>query len=90
MIKIQCHYGSQFYEIAGKYRETIEIEGNRLTDLVALLNKRYEGFKEELLDPVTGEILTRNGILLQSGEENTKAIFLLNTDLRNGDILTFY
>jgi hypothetical protein len=66
------------------------LKGNLLKDLVHFLEERYGGFKKEMISPVTGALLTRNAILIQREEENTGVLFSLDSELRDGDILTFF
>lgn len=91
MIKVVCRYGLHFSEIAGKFEETVEFEGNRLKDLLEVLDHCYGGaFKKEMVDSRTGELLTRNAVLLERAEGNTGALFSLEAELQNGDIVTFF
>jgi len=90
MPRILCNYGLHFSEMAKKFQETVEPPGNLLKDLVCFLDKRYGGFEKEMINPSTGELLTKNAILIQRGEENTGVLFSANSELRDGDILTFF
>jgi hypothetical protein len=90
MPKVVCNYGLHFSEMAGKFQETVELKGNLLKDLVRLLEERYGRFEEEMIHPGTGELLTRNAILIERGDENTGVLFSSNSELRDGDILTFF
>lgn len=90
MPNIECIYGLHFNEMANKYREFCEFEGNCLSDLIAFLDKTYGGFKEELIDPATGGLTTTNQILIQREEEVTHPFFSLDDEIRDGDILTFF
>jgi len=90
MPKIQCVYGLHFNELANKYRESIAFEGNCLSDLIDALDNDYTGFREELIDPATGGLMTRNQILIQREEERTRPLFSLDTEIRDEDILTFF
>lgn len=90
MPRIVCNYGLHFSEIARKFQETVELPGNRLKDLIHLLERSYEGFQKEFVNPATGELLTRNAVLIQRGEEDTSVLFSLDSELRDGDILTFF
>lgn len=91
MVRVVCHYGLHFSEITGKFEETVEFEGNRLRDLLAVLDDRYrEAFNKEMVDSRTGELLTRNAVLLERAGSNTGALFSLDAELQNGDIVTFF
>ena len=90
MLRITCNYGLYFSELARKFQEAVELKGNLLEDLVYFLDERYCGFKNELIHPDTGELLTRSSVLIQRGEENTIPLKSLNSELRDGDILTFF
>jgi len=90
MPKLICNYGIHFTELAQKYMDTIEVKGTRLHDLINLLEEKYKGFKDELIDPATGKLATRNMILFEREKDNTAALFSLDAELRDGDILTFF
>ena len=90
MPTLKCNYGLHFTELAQKYRDTIEMKGTRLQDLINLLEEKYKGFKDELIDPATGKLATRNMILFEREKENTGVLFSLDSELRDGDILTFF
>jgi len=90
MLRVVCNYGLHFSEMAGKFQETVELKGNLLKDLVHSLDERYGHFGKEMIHPTTGELLTRNAILIERGDENTGVLFSLNSELRDGDILTFF
>jgi hypothetical protein len=90
MPEIECVYGLHFSEIAQKLRETFEFRGTSLGDLIDLLNERYHGFKEELIDPVTHGLVTRNQILVARKDESTRPLFSLDAKIMEGDLLTFY
>ena len=90
MPKLICNYGIHFTEMAQKYRDTIEMKGTRLHDLINLLDEKYKGFKNELIDPATGKLATKNMILVEREKENTSPIFSLDSELRDGDILTIF
>lgn len=90
MPNIVCNYGLHFSELAQTFQEEVELPGKHLKDLVNWLDKRHQGFEKELINPKTGELMTRNAILLQRGEENTGVVFSLDSELRDGDILTFF
>lgn len=90
MPKLDCNYWVHFTEISRKYRETVELNGDRLNDLINFLDEKYKGFKKELIDPATGKLGTRNVVLIERGEENIRSLFSLNAELREGDILTFF
>ena len=90
MPKIVCNYGLHFSEIARMFQERVELPGKHLKDLVHWLEKKHQGFEKELIDPATGALMTRNAILIQRGDENTGVVFSLDSELREGDILTFF
>ena len=90
MPKLICNYGIHFTEMAQKYRDTIEMKGTRLHDLINLLDEKYKGFKKELIDPATGKLATKNMILVEREKENTGPMFSLDSELRDGDILTIF
>lgn len=90
MPKIECVYGLHFSEIAQKLRETFEFEGKSLGDLINVLDERYRGFKEELIDSGTHGLVTRNQILVVRGEESTRPLLSLDAEIMEGDFLTFY
>jgi len=90
MPRIECNYGLHFSEIAQMFQESVELPGRHLKDLVHWLEKNHQGFQKELINPATGELMTRNSILIQRGEENTGVVFSLESELRDGDILTFF
>lgn len=90
MPKIICNYGLHFSEIAQTFQEKVELPGKLLRDLVHWLEKKHQGFEKELINPSTGELLTRNAILIQRGEENTGVVSSLASELQDGDILTFF
>jgi hypothetical protein len=90
MPRIACNYGLHFSEIAKTFQEKIELPGRHLKDLVHWLEKNHAGFQKELIHPATGELLTRNAILIERGGENTGVIYSLDSELRDGDILTFF
>ena len=90
MPKIKCNYGLHFSEIAKKFEERVDLKGNRLSDLIDFLEEKYRGFKEELIDAETGDLLTRNGILIEREGENTKGLHSPRAELRSGDVLTFF
>ena len=90
MPKIVCNYGLHFSEIAQTFQERVECPGKHLKDLVHCLEKKHEGFEKEIIHPETGSLMTRNAILIQRGEENTGVLFSLESELRDGDILTFF
>ncbi len=90
MLKIKCNYGLHFSEIAKKFEETVELTGDSLNDLINLLEEKYGGFKQELVDAETGDLLTRNGILIEREGENTKGLHSPKAELRSGDVLTFF
>jgi len=90
MPRIVCNYGLHFSEIAQMFQERVELPGRYLKDLVHWLEKNHQGFQKELISPVTGELMTRNAILIQRGEENTGVVSSLESELRDGDILTFF
>jgi hypothetical protein len=72
------------------FQERVELPGRDLKDLVHWLEKNHQGFQKELINPATRELMTRNAILIQRGEENTGVVFSLESELRDGDILTFF
>jgi hypothetical protein len=90
MPRIVCNYGLHFSEIAQMFQERVELPGRYLKDLVHWLEKNHQGFQKELISPSTGELMTRNAILIQRGEENTGVVSSLESELRDGDILTFF
>jgi len=90
MPNIVCNYGLHFSEIAQAFQEKIELPGKDLKDLVRWLEKKHQGFEKELVHPETGELLTRNAILIERGEENTTVLYSIHSELREGDILTFF
>ncbi|HUL31424.1 MAG TPA: hypothetical protein VLZ03_13315 [Thermodesulfobacteriota bacterium] len=90
MPKIKCNYGLHFSEIAKKFEETVDLKGNRLSDLIDFLEEKYRGFKDEVIDAETGDLLTRNGILIEREGENTKGLHSPRAELRSGDVLTFF
>lgn len=90
MPSVKCIYGLHFNEMANKYKETFEFKGSALSDLISALDKSYQGFKEELLNPETGALAPTNQILIQRDEEKTRPLFSLNDEIRDGDILTFF
>lgn len=90
MPKIKCNYGLHFSEIAHRLEETVELKGNRLSDLINLLEENYRGFKNELINSETGELLTRNGILIEREGESTSSLHSPGAELRSGDVLTFF
>jgi hypothetical protein len=90
MPRIECNYGLHFSEIAQMFQERVELPGRQLKDLVHWLEKNHLGFQKELIDPATGGLMTRNAILIQRGEENTGVVSSLESELRDGDILTFF
>jgi len=91
MVKVVCHYGLHFSEITGKFEETVEFEGNRLRDLLEVLDGRYHGrFKKEMIAPGTDALLTRNAVLLERANSNTGPVFSLDSELQNGDRVTFF
>ncbi len=90
MPKIACNYAAHFTEITQKYREMIEFRGKCLSDLIAYLDTKYKGLKEEVIDSTTGGLATRNLIYIEREEENTNALLSLDAEIRDGDILTFF
>jgi hypothetical protein len=42
-----------FSELTQNYRDAFEPDGNCLSDLIEFLNKKYKGFKKELMDPAS-------------------------------------
>jgi len=90
MAKIECVYGLHFSEIAQRLRETFEFRGKSLGELVDFLDEKYHGFKEELIDPVTRGLVTRNQILVVRRGESTRPLFSLGDKIVEGDQLTFY
>ena len=90
MPKITIVYGLHFNEMSGQYQEDLEFEGAALTDLIGVLEEKYGGFNEELVDPDKGGLRTTNQILLQREEAKTMPLFTLNAEIRDGDILTFF
>ena len=90
MPRIVCNYGLHFSEIAQMFQEKVELPGRQLKDLVHWLEENHQGFQKELISPATGELMTRNAILIQRGEENTGVVSSLESELRDGDILTFF
>ena len=90
MPKIVCNFGLHFSEIAKTFQEKVELPGKQLKDLVHWLEKKHQGFEKEIIHPTTGALMTRNAILIQRGDENTGVIHSLDSELRDGDILTFF
>jgi hypothetical protein len=90
MPKILCQYAVHFVEITGKYREPVKFEGTCLADLIPFLDQRSGDFLKELIDPSSGELFTRNAVLLERAQESTRAISLTSPELRDGDVLTFF
>lgn len=90
MPKIYCNYVAHFVEITNKYRELVCFDGFNLYDLINFLNKQYKGFQEELIDVDSKELLSKNGVLLMRGEESTRGISRLDTELQDGDTLTIF
>ena len=90
MPRIVCNYGLHFSEIAQMFQERVELPGRHLKDLVHWLEKNHQGFQKELLSPATGDLLTRNAILIERRGENTGVIYSLDSELQDGDILTFF
>ncbi len=90
MPKLKCNYGVHFTEITQKIRETIELRGNQLIDLINALEQKYKGFRVEFIDSSTGKLRTSNGIMLERENASTRGLTSLNAELRDGDILTFF
>jgi len=90
MPNIVCNYGLHFSEIAQTFQERVELPGKQLKDLVHWLEKKHQGFEKELIQPGTGTLMTRNAILIQRGDENTGVVYSLDSELLDGDILTFF
>ena len=90
MPKITIVYGLHFNEMAGQYQESLEFEGASLTDLIGVLEEKYGGFNEELVDPEKGGLKTTNQILLQRKDAKTMPLFTLDAEIRDGDTLTFF
>ena len=90
MPEIECVYGLHFSEIAQRLRETLEFRGECLGELVDFLDEKYHGFKEELIDPATRGLGTRNQILVARKGESTRPLFSLDDKIVEGDQLTFY
>jgi hypothetical protein len=90
MPEIECVYGLHFSEIAQKLRETFEFKGRSLGELIHFLDEKYRGFQEELIDPGTQGLLTRNQILVARRDESTRPLFSPDAEIMEGDSLTFY
>ena len=90
MPKITIVYGLHFNEMAGQYQENLEFKGGTLADLIGVLEEKYGGFNEELVDPEKGGLKTTNQILLQREEAKTMPLFTLDAEIRDGDTLTFF
>ncbi len=90
MPKVTIVYGLHFNEMAGQYQEDLEFEGAALKDLIGVLEEKYGGFKEELVDPEKRGLKTTNQILLQRDEAKTMPLFTLDAEIRDGDTLTFF
>jgi hypothetical protein len=90
MPSIVCNYGLHFSEIAQMFQERVELPGRHLKDLVHWLENNHQGFRKELINPATGDLLTRNAILIERRGENTGVIYSLDSELQDGDILTFF
>lgn len=90
MPKITIIYGLHFNEMSGEYHEDLEFEGGALKDLLRALDEKYGGFTEELVDPESGALRTTNGILVQRAEAKTMPLFTLDSEIQDGDTLTFY
>ena len=90
MPKITIVYGLHFNEMAGQYQEDLEFEGAALKDLIGVLEEKYGGFDEELVDPEKGGLKTTNQILLQREEAKTTPLFTLDAEIHDGDTLTFF
>ena len=89
MARIECVYGMHFSETAQKLRENLEFEGKSLFDLITYLDSKYDGFRKELIDSTTGELMTCNQVLVEREDENTHPLSL-DGEIREGDILTFF
>lgn len=90
MPKVTCNYGVHFSELAGKLRETVELKGETLGDLIKLLDEKYEGFSLQIVNPKDGSLYTFNAILIERPGEATTGIFDLGAKLSEGDVLTFF
>ena len=90
MPKITIVYGLHFSEMAGQYQEDLEFGGTALKNLIGVLEEKYSGFNEELVDPETGGLRTNNQILLQREEAKTMPLFTLDAEIREGDTLTLF
>ena len=90
MPTIDCVYGLHFSELAHKFQEHLEFEGECLNDLIDFLENKYNGFKKELIDSSSGKLATFNQILIERKEEKTCPLFSLDADIREGDILTIF
>jgi molybdopterin converting factor small subunit len=90
MVRVKCIYAAHMTEIAQTYEKQLEFNGTTLKDLIDVLNAEHEGFREELLDPETGEFGSRNVIFVQRGEANTRNLYSLGDEIQDGDILTFF
>ena len=90
MSMIECVYGLHFSEIANNYREKLDFKGASLGELIDFLDERYHGFKEELIDLETGDLRTRNQTMLDRKDESARPLFLLDAEIKEGDMITFY
>ena len=90
MPKVKLIYGLFFSEMAGQYEGTLEFHGHTLADLISALDRAYGEFSDELIDPETGGLRTRNQIFLQRQGQKTRPFFSLDAEVHDDDTITFY
>lgn len=88
MTRIRLKYLGNFRYVAGREEETIEINGNKIQDVVDELRTRYgERFLEEIMDLKTGKLLSSFVFLLNGS--NVFSLGGLEAKVKRDDCISF-
>lgn len=87
-VKVRIAYVGFLRRLVGESTEEIELGSHTLSGLIDELTRRYgDGFRESLLDPETNRL--RPYVNVSVNGKNAQHFEGLNTELRNGDRVTF-
>lgn len=87
---VHVNYLSHIITLTGKYKETIEMRGGTLGDLISELDEKYPGLKDLFIPPEVGILNLRTMVHLMRIGEAARGVTDPNITLKDGDVLNLW